>query len=333
MTTIFTLCLQNRHRLPLALLFALILHLSPRSQNLNAGLTACYELNGNAVDAASGLNGTLSAVTATVDRFGNPNSAMHFAGAVGSVISLPDHPSLKPSSDLSISCWINSKNFDVSYIVFTKNSQSVNHEAYELYIGPQYRFMARKCKSPYINGASSTTTLNVNVWYHLACTFDNSTVKIYVNGVLEGTTAVTFNGFDYVNGKKVIVGGTMEAFDVPFKGTIDNLRFYNRVLTAAEVGLLYSQDPACSILTAASEREKENSFRVFPNPAETNIHVEALASEGFEYALTDLAGKSILSATSTNRNIQINISELSAGIYFLNLKTENSTVRKKIIKY
>jgi PKD repeat protein len=76
-------------------------------------------------------------------------------------------------------------------------------------------------------------------------TFDNSVLKLYVNGVLEGSTPSTFNGFDYMQGKEVFIGNTNESFNFPFVGTIDNLRFYNRSLNQQEVTALYTQDPAC----------------------------------------------------------------------------------------
>ena len=35
-----------------------------------------------------------------------------------------------------------------------------------------------------------TTTIDTNKWYHLAATYDGSQMSIFVNGILEGTTAV-----------------------------------------------------------------------------------------------------------------------------------------------
>src|SRR4029078_6505087 len=40
----------------------------------------------------------------------------------------------------------------------------------------------------YIQG---TTSVQKNVWYHVAGTYDGSNLKIYVNGVMEGTVAHT----------------------------------------------------------------------------------------------------------------------------------------------
>jgi len=43
--------------------------------SLSTSLTACYALDGNANDPISSLTGTLSAVTPTVNRFSQPNTA------------------------------------------------------------------------------------------------------------------------------------------------------------------------------------------------------------------------------------------------------------------
>ncbi len=212
--------------------------------NLNNGLTACYALDGNAIEPISGLTGTLSGPTPTVNRFNAPNSALYFNG-INQFIELPDNPLLKPANAMSFSCWLYGTQLSNFYIMLTLNNLGSNFEAYELCVDPSLTFMSRKVGPSGLNQVNSTTQYTTNTWYHLAITIDNSFVKLYVNGQLEASTAATFNGFDYQAGKKVMLGASNEWYDGPFKGILDNSRFYDRAINAAEVLALFNTDPSC----------------------------------------------------------------------------------------
>jgi hypothetical protein len=72
-----------------------------------------------------------------------------------------------------------------------------------------------------------------NIWYHITFTFDGSTFKIYVNGVLENSivhtgTMQSITGWD--------IGGRPGA--VSFPGLIDEVSIYNRALSDAEIQAL-----------------------------------------------------------------------------------------------
>jgi CARDB len=63
------------------------------------GLVAYYPFNGNANDESGNANhGTPSGVTATTDRYGNPNSAYSFNG-INNFVQIPYNRSLLPNND------------------------------------------------------------------------------------------------------------------------------------------------------------------------------------------------------------------------------------------
>ena len=72
--------------------------------NLTSSLTACYALDGNTNEPINNLTGTLSAVTPTVNRLSQANSAMAFNGTPSSFIQLPNNPLLKANA-VSFSAW------------------------------------------------------------------------------------------------------------------------------------------------------------------------------------------------------------------------------------
>lgn len=81
---------------------------------------------------------------------------------------------------------------------------------------------------------SKTTDWKVGEWYHFAGTFDGKTMKVYVNGKLEGEVAnnVPIAPSDL----ELWIGG--DDFGRPtdfFPGTIDEVRLYEKTLTEAEI--------------------------------------------------------------------------------------------------
>ena len=72
-----------------------------------------------------------------------------------------------------------------------------------------------------------------------------------------------------------------------------------------------------------------NSFSIFPNPATTVLNVNA---EGFStIEIVNLLGQTVYTANTTS-NMQINVSELNNGVYFVRMNGENGTATQKFIK-
>ena len=153
---------------------------------LTSSLTACYSLNGDANDPISLLNGTLSSVTSTVDRNNIANSAYSFNGTAASKITLPNDTKIK-ATEMSVSAWVKPVNTGNSqYLVFAKNQASSNFEAYALSYNGTNKFTITKGNNGSVVQTVGTTTIAANSWNHVAFTFDNTSVKLYVNGVLDG---------------------------------------------------------------------------------------------------------------------------------------------------
>jgi hypothetical protein len=83
---------------------------------------------------------------------------------------------------------------------------------------------------------NATTLLQLNVWYHLAAVRDGASLKIYVNGVLEGTLAIPAN--TVINNKNLnMTLGAYRLSSSPIfsKMSMDELRIWNRALCAEEI--------------------------------------------------------------------------------------------------
>ena len=82
------------------------------------------------------------------------------------------------------------------------------------------------------NPLYGTVALTVNTWTHLACTYDGSTLRLYVNGTQVSSRAQT--GTMATSSNPLQIGGD-SLFGQYFRGSIDEVRVYNRALSATEI--------------------------------------------------------------------------------------------------
>ncbi|MGA8170461.1 MAG: LamG-like jellyroll fold domain-containing protein [Methylocystis sp.] len=88
-------------------------------------------------------------------------------------------------------------------------------------------------------GSSVTTSRAVNdgVWHHLVATFDGRNHRLYLDGMLQGSAALVTN--TALSGD-LYIGGPHQSPSIFFDGAIDEVRVYNRAISAQEVAQLYS---------------------------------------------------------------------------------------------
>ena len=303
--------------------YCCLLALTSNSQTLTTSLTACYDLNGNGIETVNSLTGTLSAATPTLDRFNNVSSALQFNGTIGSFVELPEDPLIKPSPAVSFALWVKPESLSGpgsggKHIVFTKNNQSSNFEAYQFEIFNGTFWRLNKANATLNNIVLSTSTVVLGQWCHIACTIDNTSLKLYVNGVLEGQTPSTFNGFDYMTGKKVYLAGTNESFNHPFTGALDNLKFWNRVITQTEVTQLFQTDPACTPGPSPVAGFNLSATSICVGGAISFTNTSSNSPTSFNW---QVSGPSSLSSTVSAPAFTFN----TAGNYSVNLTVSNSS--------
>jgi len=108
------------------------------------------------------------------------------------------------------------------------------------------RFYFRINSNYYRWGLGSTSSTNtdalatIDVWQHFAFTYDNTNVKIYVNGVLKSTEAYASD--ESLPSTDLHIGALNNNTTVEnnFNGQISDIQLFNLALTATEVKELYS---------------------------------------------------------------------------------------------
>ena len=217
-----------------------------------SGLVAWYR--GGGIDLAESFNTPAVAynltnngsVGTTYDRFGYPNAALNFTATIGSgTTSWSGNNARLPvaGTDRTLSVWFQTTGgylaSGVSGDLFNWGTNATAQRC-GLLVTPS----ASPANADYFVGqnddATGTKTLNDGLWHNLVVTYHSSVVTFYYDGTLETakTLAAPLNtvGTNIVIGN-AIVGHTSEQF----VGALDDVRVYNRVLSVAEIGALYTE--------------------------------------------------------------------------------------------
>ncbi len=90
---------------------------------------------------------------------------------------------------------------------------------------------------------SNKTPLTTNIWHHAVLTWDATTMSLYLDGQLEAQTPRTLFGIDYFDPTAgALIGQARGSVsNGTATGLIDDVRLYNRAISADEVAALYSQ--------------------------------------------------------------------------------------------
>lgn len=226
----------------LFLLFQCIFITSYAQVNLTQGLVTHHPFTGNANDLGpNALHGNVVNATLTTDRNGTANSAYYFDGS--SYIELPYHNSysFSPQGAFSISVWVlpdMNNTWPAQGIVIKAPPNSdftLSAWNYGVYV-LSYKAMSGYAYNHILNG---TTSFVQNLcWYNIISTYNNGVWNIYVNGRLESSNTAQTNFILQDGFSRIAFGKKGESFGDWYKGKMDDVRIYNRVLTQDEIDSL-----------------------------------------------------------------------------------------------
>jgi YVTN family beta-propeller protein len=186
-----------------------------------------------AFDASPAANsGTISGAARVrgKDGFGG---ALAFNGS-SSVVGVPGSKSLALTSAMTLEAWVNPSSVVGSRTVLLKEGAAAM--AYELYANSAAVSRAAAyytVPGGAIRGITGTAPAATNTWTHLAASYDGTTMKFYVNGVVV-RSVLRAGAIDTTNGP-LNIGGNYVWGGEHFAGLIDDVRIYSRALSDAEI--------------------------------------------------------------------------------------------------
>lgn len=154
------------------------------------------------------------------------------------------------------------------------------------------------------NGTTAQTfktyqTLNTSTWYHLAVVKNGTSVKIYVNGVLIDTETLTIADASPGRPNQVVFG--IDTFDSnygPLCGLMDDLAFFSKALTAAEIANLAVGTGVTSFAPVAGANSPVDGYVHRDGVDESLSTIKAGAGTFFDNTQTSLFARLNSSSTS-----------------------------------
>ena len=197
------------------------------------GLVAAYGFDeGTGTTTADmsggGRNGTLTSTTWTTA--GKNGNALSFNGTT-SWVTVADANALDLTTAVTLEAWVNPTTLTGWRTVIIKESPSAL--AYSLYANDNSPWPAATINTGGIDrSVPGTAQIPLNTWTHLAMTYDGAALRLYVNGVQAGVLNMT--GSMITTTSPLRIGGNAP-WGERFAGIIDDVRVYNRALTATEI--------------------------------------------------------------------------------------------------
>ena len=216
---------------------------------LSSGMVGYWNFNDGTGADSSGRGHPVSLGGSPIVSTGYSGSALSFTGTTSSTVGY--HADFAPTNGFTFSAWLNPSQLTGSTwrtAIFTRyavNQADLNGLYFD--VNGNLKFE--------VNGLSPNSIVGpqllVNQWSLVTAVYDKNggQIRIYVNGDLVSVANVTGTASNNTSVGLSIGGAYPMTY---YKGKIDEIRFYNRPLTSAEVSSLYAYPTATPLPTATN---------------------------------------------------------------------------------
>jgi hypothetical protein len=211
--------------------------------SLKNGLVLYLPFEGNANDLSTNanngtVNGQVSFVTGKIGKAAALNGTDQ--GETSIQVKNSDKLSLK--APFTLSAWANSTVVEIPsfYPVITKGKEKEDYTMWLTKGGTDILLNWQTENEIWQHLENEDNVkINANQWIYMTVTYDGSKVNSYINGVLNKSS--DFNKPIDKSGEDLYIGLSLPGGIENFKGMIDEVRIYDRVLSDSEINALYTQ--------------------------------------------------------------------------------------------
>lgn len=255
--------------------------------------------------SGKGNNAILQNVSSVSWTQGVQDLSLTLPGTINGFAMAPHNETIDIVSAITISAWIKPNNIHTRRII-----SKTGPNGYELGTSSQgkieFSLNASSTGQFYTLGSEKSYPTDGKTWMHVAATFDGTTSKIYINGILD--KSVTHPAFTIGSNTSPLYIGARQGNN-RWDGAIDDLRLYKRTLSSSEISILYSGEGLAarqisnlskvenkeSLIENISEEKLDilNAFQIYPNPVEDklNLQMNNLDEGRINLAVYDMMGR------------------------------------------
>jgi len=292
--------------------------------DLETGLVASYPFNGNSEDeTGNGNNGSvIGNVELTSDRYGNANSAYEFPGLAFNYISVP-HSSYLELNTFTISAWIFTET-DYGYGQVVQKNRDIVSGHYGLYTS---QFGGTVSYGVGV-GIGVSVDPAIGEWHMVTGTLFGNFAAFYTDGQLLADT-IAPNSYQYSGTDPMAIGmhyyeGVPDYWTYPYRGKIDDILIYNRVLSPEEIQCLYTGDCQQLVLSAT---QGETTLCRGGTSSITLFNAQA----GVSYQVKDNNQDVGLPQTGNADTLMFNLPDIFANKAFTILATDTATGCSRVL--
>ena len=180
---------------------------------------------------------------------------------------------------------------------------------------------------------TSSAVISATTWYHLACTYDSSYLRVYINGVLSGSLAYQGTYVKPPNDARIGCARRADSSNaVQFvSGAIDELKLYNYALPADSIATHYLATAIKStqkipLLASSLKVQSRNSLLTISLPS-------SMLGKAVDLAVYSASGRVLVKKTvrSAAARFTLPVPNLAFGAYVLSVNDGNRKVTMKFV--
>jgi len=153
-------------------------------------------------------------------------------------VSIPNHSSLNITTNLTIESWIFIDTAGNYKSIIDKYKESPSRTGYSVYIKNTRNIVFRLALSSNTSYyLQSNTAVARNAWHHIACVFNGSSAKIYINGKLDKEESFASTSI-ITNAENLLIGFLNDyspTYNTYWNGKLDEIRIWNVALSSGEI--------------------------------------------------------------------------------------------------
>jgi Concanavalin A-like lectin/glucanases superfamily len=218
--------------------------------DITTGLVLYYPFDTSLTADASGSGNTGTAENSPTLTTGIINNAISLNGTNQLIdAGIPSSLDLHTANAFTLACWAYPTSIPNGVGIITKDYTIFGNGTVQYELGFSMDTGSTGLSIPgvgFYDGTwrfcyrSSGANVPLNAWIHMVGTWDGTSLKLYINGSLDQTTTPG-SALPTITTNHTFIGrrhdNTLVTF---FPGLLDDARIYNRALTAADVGMLFT---------------------------------------------------------------------------------------------